>query len=509
MDVSSITIPTPVGGLNLLDAIDSMPPQDLIDSENVYSDLTTVSVRNGQTLFGSTGLSGTGVNLIPFTSSAAAAQLFHHESGATLVNITSGVASNIAMPNTLTAAMNWCSFNNRLFMFDGSNNPCVYDPGAGTVSNVGFTGVTGGNSTLIAAGSFKNTICLIQTGTATMYYAAPAAITGATSAFDFSPFFKKGGSLRYVGSWTNQVASTSQEIFVAISSEGEILCYSGDAPNASLSNFSLVARYPIGKPLGYKAFVQLDNDLWVITDQGIVSLQSLFNQGLDAALAGMPAKINAFIRQYALSIGVSSRWLGTYWPAGQRVYIHVPISSSQTVLLVCNTRSGAWSKYTFVENSKVAGTAVYNSRIYGVNLAGRVCQLETASDDDGVSIPWTMKWAWSFANSRGRFKKFIDVRPIVYCFAGQQLQVGVATDFQNNAALSTIEIGTPQSATTDAEWDTTDWDTTDWADEPAYFANWHAISGQGQAVSLQMSGTASTQITFNSIDLRFEVGSQR
>jgi hypothetical protein len=178
-------------------------------------------------------------------------------------------------------------------------------------------------------------------------------------------------------------------------------------------------------------------------------------------------------------------------------------------LLVCNIKSGGWSKYVYIESSKVASMAVINGKLYGVNLAGRVCQQEVAGQDDGLPIVWSAKWAWTFLGSRGRFKKFIDIKPILFCFAGQTLKVGVATDFQNNAELSTITIGSPLSGTNDAEWDTTDWDTTDWADEPAYFANWHAISGQGQAISLQMSGTTSTQITINSIDLRFEAGSQR
>jgi hypothetical protein len=507
MEVASITLPTPTGGLNLIDAVDNMPPNDCIECENVYPDVSAVSVRNGQTLFGTSGLTGSGNNLISITGTDGTQRLLHLEANA-LVDMTTGTPASVTLPNNISATASWTIFNNRLFLFDGANTPIVYTPSAGTAAATGFTGITGGATTIVAGGSFKNVLCLIQTGTASFWYPAAAAISGACSEYNLAPFFKKGGTLRYVGSWTNQLASTSAELFVAVSSEGEVLCYSGDGPATALSTFSLVARYSIGRPLGYKAFIQLENDLWVITDQGIVSLTALFQGSSELiALSGMPKKINKFITDYALRIGVSQRWMGTFWPKGQRVYIAVPISTSQTVLLVCNLQSGAWCKYTFIESQKVASQAVFGGKIYGVNLSGRICEMETTGDDDGSTIEWALQWAWTFLGTRGQYKRIVDCRPIVYCFSGQQLQLGTATDFQNNPSLSTITIGV-DSVIDDSEWDSSDWDTTPWGSEEQYFSEWHALSGQGHSVSFQMQGSNSTQIQINSVDLRVEVGSQ-
>lgn len=508
MEFQAVVIPTPVGGLNRLDAVDSMPEQDLIEANNIYCDNTNVYTRYGQSLFGTSALSGTGLNLIEFTGANGVQSLFHHENGDVLVDMTTGTAVNVTLPNALNANMNWFGFNDRLFLFDGTNDPATYNPNTGTAAATGFTGVTGGNNTLIGAGSFKNTLCCIQAGTATMWYGALAAITGGLSSFNFAPFFKKGGFLRYVGSWTNQTANTSAELFIAISSEGDILCYNGDAPNTSLSNFSLVAYYAIGRPLGYKSFVRLENDLWVITEEGIVSIAALFQGGIQAAEL-IPSKINPIIQKYAQNIGLSNRWLGKSFASGKRIYISVPISTSSNILLVCNARTGAWSQYSYVEGGKVSSLANFNGRIYGVNRTGRICELETPTDDDGLPIAWSMKWAWNFLNSRNRFKTIKDVRPIIYCFSGQTLNIGVASDFQNNAEVSTIVAGVPQGASTDCTWDISDWDADNWAEEEQFFANWHAVSGQGFAASLQMSGTTNASIVINSIDLRFEIGSQR
>lgn len=507
MDVISVTLPTPIGGLNLLDAVDNMPPGDCIECENIYPDVAAVKVRDGQVLFGTSGLTGSGNNLISITASDGTQRLLHLEANA-LTDMTTGSPVVVVLPGNISATASWTIFNNRLFFFDGVNAPIIYTPAAGTAAGVGFTGITGGNTTIVAAGSFKNVLCLIQTGTASFWYPAAAAITGACSEYNLAPFFKKGGTLRYVGSWTNQLASTSAELFVAISSEGEVLCYSGDGPATALSTFSLVARYETGRPLGFKAFVQLENDLWIITDRGVVSLSNLFQgaSGL-AALSGMPAKINSFITQYALVTGTSQRWMGRFWPKGQRVYLSIPISSNQTVLLVCNLQSGAWCKYTFIENQKVSCIAIFNGKPYGVNLAGRVCELEKAGNDDGQVIAWNLKWAWSFLGTRGDFKRIVDCRPILYCFAGQQLSLGVATDFRSNVSLSTITVG-ESSAINDSEWDSSSWDSTPWGSEQEYFSEWHALSGQGHSVSFQMQGSNNTQIQINSIDLRVEVGSQ-
>lgn len=508
MEIQSLTLPSPVGGENLADAIDAMAPQDCIKAENVYCDDQAVKVRNGLSLFGTSGITGQGLNLISMMSKGGVEKLLHLEANA-LIDMTSGSPVSVTLPGNISASANWNIFNNRLYLWDGVNTPIIYNPDAGTAAHVTYHSVTPGLTALIAAGVFKNVHCVIQQNSASFWYSAAAAITGALTEYDLSPFFKKGGYLMFVGSWTNQLAQTAAELFVAVSSEGEILCYNGDAPNASLSSFSLVSRYETGRPLGYKAFVQLENDLWIITDSGLISLQALFNQGTElAAISSLPRKINPFIRQYAQLTGRSSRWQGRFWQKGQRVYINVPISSESTVLCVCNIATGAWSRYTFSEGTKCSSIAIYAGKPYAVNTQGRICQMETATNDDGQPIIWDLRWAWSFLGMRGMFKRWVDARAILFCFPNTTVSMGVASDFQDGAEYTTYTTGGTASSAAPA-WDATTWDSSPWGAEEQYFLEWKAVSGQGHAASFCMKGQANNPIVINSVDLRVETGSQR
>jgi hypothetical protein len=119
-------------------------------------------------------------------------------------------------------------------------------------------------------------------------------------------------------------------LFFACSSEGELVFYSGTGP----SDWSLVAHYYIAKPVGFRAFIRVDADVWIITQDGIVPISALFQSDSASALMVVSGKINPIISNAAETFNFSHDWYGVVLPRGRRVYISVPQSSIENYLLV-------------------------------------------------------------------------------------------------------------------------------------------------------------------------------
>jgi hypothetical protein len=506
-EVQSITLPAPSGGINEYDAVDQMPPEDALELRNVFPNGTNCRVRGGITDHCNTGE----------TTEVKALYSVPLASGTTkLVACVNNELYEVSTttPSTLTGALtitsdswNGTIFKNRLFIANGVNTPVVYD--GSTAATTGFShGGSFAQPDIISFGSFRNYIIAIMKNSTTVYYSGTAdAITGAVHSYELGAFFKKGGKVVYAGSWTNQLASTSAELCVFISSEGEVLCYSG-ATHVGASDFALVARYTTGRPLGYRAFVQVENDLWIITDQGIVSLQELFSSTTSLASLRVGQKINRRIRMAAKANGFLHRWQGKYYPNNACIYINIP-SGADNYYLVCNILTGAWCEYRFNAALAVGTVEVLDSNIYSANGAGQVQNFEVlGADDDGDPIDYTARWSWQFMGSRGNFKTYKDVRPLLFGPSTITVSFGVDTDFKTGYPLSTITT----SATSPGSSSTTPWGSawgSSWSAGSQYYTKRFGISGQGHSASFKLSGSISNaELEINAVDIRFEVGSQ-
>lgn len=492
------TLPAPSGGLNLIDPVDRLPENDAMEMVNLYPSGSVVSLRGGLTQY-STFNSSAVSTLATWTPASGATELIA-ASGLKFARISSPNGVDITGSTTPTSD-NWqtAQFGGRTWFANGIDTVQQYS-GGGSITDASFTGVT--LSSLINVSSYKERIYFVESASGSVWYGGTKSLSGALTEFDASYYFKRGGYLLFAGSWTNQLASTSADLFFLCSSEGDLLFYSGSYPGDAA--WTLVAKFEIGKPLSYRSFIRVDNDIWIITEQGIVPISLLFSGGPTVALNSVARKVNSLITTYARSVGFNSLWHGAHWPAGKRVYIVIPITGGDTQLLVCNTETGAWSTYKYYATAgEVSSLAIYDGWPYAGNASGKVRLMEDSRSDDGSPIQFTARLPFNFFGSRGNFKTFKDVRPIVRTQRGVNFFIGIDTDFKQGMDYGNISTVTGTSTPWGSPWGSP------WSGGAEYLFDRFGLRGQGHCGALRIRGSIlEAPLDFNAFEVRYEVGGQ-
>lgn len=493
----SYPIPAPSGGLNLVDDIANMAANDAIELINLYPNGSKVEVRGGYQQHCDTASDEPIRSLYDLPLADGTAKLIACTDH-TFQDVTTVTAADITGTTTPTSD-DWNStvFAHRRFFCNGVNTLQVYT-GSGDVVDGTFTGVT--QADLINVSSYKERLYFVEKSSASFWYGGTKAVAGALTEYDLSYFFKRGGRLLFAGSYTDRLSSVTQDLFFACSSEGEILYFAGDYPG---NTWALAARHVIGKPLGYRAFIRVDNDVWILTNQGIVPISLLFSGGTTVALNAVGRKVNKFISTYAKQVGVSHLWHGFHWQEGRRVFITVPFSETDTILLVCNTDTGAWSKYDHTEQGAALAISNFDGDFFMGSLAGVVHQGESGDDDNGDWISFDGRLAFNYFGAPRNFKVFKDVRPLIRTRTNVALSLTIDTDYQQTNNIATLTTGGGSSTPWGSAWGSP------WSPAAQYFFKRYGLKGQGHTGSIRIQGRIkNAPLELSALDVRYEVGGQ-
>lgn len=235
----------------------------------------------------------------------------------------------------------------------GVANEAAKVSSAGVISLMGFT-YSGNAFSATASCEYKGRV--YHWNGATLYYSSLGAITGACDSVSLTDFFKYSsyrGPLLTVLSSPGERAS---ETYLVVGNlAGEILVYAGDYPASATWN--LVGKYKIPPLMDFRAYIEIDNDVWILTSSGIVSLRNLMNSG-ERALNELSPTWN--IQRYwtELMSVVPSRLSGStnvsaaYWPEQNKLYVFVPARNADPTasatttygsILVYDMASKAWT----------------------------------------------------------------------------------------------------------------------------------------------------------------------
>jgi hypothetical protein len=501
MALQGFTMPAPTGGLNRSDPIDNMPPNDAQDLVNLFPNGRSASLRGGYDLLcqtsGKADLAVHFLHTLPLQDGTT--QLVTACDDA-IYEVSSGTQSDITGATTPSDGdWNAAIFANRLYMCNGVDVVQVYT-GSGTCSDSTFTGPA--LTSLINVSSYKERLYFVEKNTLSVWYGGTKSVgASALTEFEMDYFFKLGGYLLFAGSWTNQLATTSADLFFAVSSEGEILFYNGSDP---AEPWQLVARFVIGKPLGYRAFVRVNQDVWILTQQGIVPVSSLFTADLDTIISdGVGRKINPLIASYAAGVPFSPLWTGKHWHNGRRVYIQVPTSETTAILAVYGQDAKGWTTYELNTPTDCMAIEVSDGTPYIASNGGAIYEFETGYNDNGNAINYSGRLAPSFYGSRGNYKVFADIRPLMYTKRGISMALAIETNFQEVSSLDTIPT-TPGTFTAwGAPWGS------DWSEGAVYIYDRHATKGQGHSGAIRFAGSArDAPLELFGFEVRFDLGGQ-
>ena len=491
------TLPAPSGGLNLIDSIDNIPPTDALELINMYPVGARVELRGGIGEYSS--ITGIVKTLITFPQSDGT-ELLIAAANNQLRSITAGSSTDITGTAPTSDEWQHVVFNRRLFLVNGSDTGQVHT-GTGSFSNMTFTGVA--LSDLINVSSYKERIYFVQKNSQSVWYGGTQSISGALTELPVDYYLKRGGYLVACGSWSAQTGSLTEDLFYILSSEGELLFYSGSYPGDA--SWRMVQRYVIGKPLGYRAKVHVENDLWFITSRGIVPTSALFSGTSSVATNAISRKVNQIFQAASTGIPFSYLYNARYWSRGQKVIIQYPTSGANTRLLVINAETGAWCRYIYNTSGVCLCHEIHEDKpYYGAN-SGKIYLSESNRNDDDGPIPFDIRLGYNFFGDRGTYKKFRDLRPLMKTISGITLSVSMETDFQQFPASDTISTSSADST----PWDTSAWDTAEWPGEESYLYDRYSLSGQGHCGALRIQGSIQdAPLEFNAFEVRFELGGQ-
>ena len=494
----NVSIPAPVRGWNARDSLANMPEDFAVSLDNMFPNLTSCDLRSGYESH-STG-NGTGAveTLVEYAGpvtrkliSAAGSVIYDSSAAGGSTSIATG-KTNARWQTTMMGT----SGGNFLFMVNGADAPIYYNGSAFVTPTL--SSVTAAN--IIHVTTHQRRLFFVFKQSLTFGYLPVVSVAGTVSTFDLSGLCRKGGYLMAIGSWTRDGGSGPDDLFVAITSEGEVILYSGNDPSTA-ADWVLSGVFSIGKPIGRRCIEKVGSDLIVTTQDGAISLTTFLpiDQVASTSMAMSTNIQNEFLAS-ARSYGDNFGWQSLHYPQGSYQLVNIPLTTTTANQYVINTQTGAWCRFT---DQNAACWALYNGDLYfGAQDGGIIYKADTGLDDNSNNIDWKILPAFSYYGARGSQKLFTLCRPHFTATGSPGFAIDLNLDFSDRTPTSV-----PTEPTiTGALWDVARWDTGLWTGS-AQTANWVTVRGLGEAASPAIHGaTKSITIKFNSYDMVWQQG---
>ncbi len=409
-----------------------------------------------------------------------------------------GVATSItglASQRIQYVNMTGVSGTHYLFGATGVDTPILYD--GSTWGNTAITFSGGSQNSVIMWNTFKGRLFGVLSGTTKYISSATIGqISGVFDVTDLGPYMSKGGYLVAMATWSIDTKQTIDDYAVFITSRGQCIVFQGTDPGDP-TVWELVSNFFIGAPIGQRCFLQIGGDLVVISVDGLLPISSMISSDRSAASrTAISVNIMGAMNDAARNYGNNFGWQLTSYPRGQLAIMNIPITANQTSQqFVMNTVNGAWCRFTGI-NANCWETA--NDIAYFGSNDGTVNMWDTGSGDGDDPIVATVETAFNYFGSRGVYKRFNTLRPIITSDNSIRPGVGINVDYGTGAMVS-IPSNVSGSG---AIWDSATWDSSLWAVEGTTNANITTISGIGTCASVITTVSTSNNGLANGVLLR-------
>lgn len=453
--LSNVGIPVCSGGWNKRDSLKQMAAGDAIVYDNLIHQNGVDKVRPGYV-----SLTGAvpGQLLFPYVLKDNNRLLVVQNGNLTVIDCEGNIKLTHPMGNGSTNERQACTFIDgagiaHKFITDFTTK--VYDfsvtDGKDTIAEAKFTCKDSSQPVLSFPFAYKNRIWFIESNTCRLWYGGVQSVQGDLTSFFVGPFFRNGGHLIAMASWTQDGGNGQDDQLVLFSNQGEVLVYSGLSPEDE--SWSLVGRYEIPKLFNAKCIAQIKGDLILATTSGYIPLSSVLSE-LSANRVALSNKINGAV------IGKNwddENWKILYIPDINQIIVNAP--SEETGVHyethVCNLENNTWSRYL---GHDMLDMCVLDGELYFVNLHG-VWQANVGHTDNGYAIKWQVQPAYSDFGIKQR-KKIMRANIAMSSVQPLEVYKCVWTDFTKSG--QTIASQEEQTATAGQEWNAAKWNEATW-----------------------------------------------
>ena len=128
----------------------------------------------------------------------------------------------------------------------------------GTYTTIGITGVN--SNTFVNVNLFKNRLYFCKNNSLSFYYLDVQAISGVATEFQLGSFFRNGGFLQAMGTWTLDAGYGVDDFAVYVTNMGEVLVYQGFDPSDP-NNWAMKGLWQMGQTFARKCFFKWGGDL--------------------------------------------------------------------------------------------------------------------------------------------------------------------------------------------------------------------------------------------------------
>ena len=485
----NINLGASIGGLNLADPLDNMNPNYAIQMDNIIPDPTGDKVRSGHIKL----VSGVFTKIIPVPI-AGAEKIITAKDDTLYVYDPSDWTTNPTTKDEFTSD-EWtsCSFvdgsgTQHIFLANGVDTPQDYTTANG-LSDTGFT-TTG--LTLDSPLSFKNAMYFVG-GDFDIYYGGTQAISGELKKFSVGSFFKKGGKILTIQNWTQDAGQGINDIFVIISTEGEVMLYAGSNPDED--DWHTLGVFNIPRPIGKNCCEMVGADIIIITENGYLPLSRVLSD-LRANRTAISSKINPvvygrdFTKNWEIHFYSKNGWLIINAPSLLSGY-----SYEQHVL---NLNTNAWCRFLGMDGQS---WCVLFDKLYFCNAQG-IFQADVGTTDNGNWIIFQIQKAYNNFGTPNR-KQLMRIVPRFSSYAENEVYKRINANFKegrNRVLLNQTNYGYA------SYWDTSIWDVNYWSDEyTAYTTRASVTSRTGSFISVGLYGRTKAELTFYSTGLILKV----
>jgi hypothetical protein len=380
--VTSYTFPAAVGGINAIDSLLLMPPEDAIYTYNLMPSEYGMRLRQGYREWATGCVVDPAVNndvrtIIPFESN------IQDQANNRIFGVTAEGIWDVTLFNTNTPVRKatfvqtsdpsgygvWAEFTgdaagaglrgHYLFYADGLNGIWQYEeatdlwaqPISGLAStdwnyeiNSVLTAFPVDNVAFVMV--FKQRIWVILEDEDDAWYLPVASISGQLTKFNFGSKMPHGGNLQGLFTWTVDSGIGVDDMMVAIGRGGDVIIYQGEDPEITPTGgtpWSTKGNWFIGQtPNSRRIAVDYGPDLYVLSTYGLLSLNNLLRG--EPLSGNMPSrKISRFLRADVKQGNASPSWQMVVNPSDGFLQIITPKPSSTPYIQYnMNTQTGAW-----------------------------------------------------------------------------------------------------------------------------------------------------------------------
>jgi len=398
-----------------------------------------------------------------------------------------------------------------LYLVNGADLAQLYDGSSWTqitgVSSPAITGVT--TYTLSAVWSYRNRLFFVEAGGQDAWYLPVDSIGGAALQVSMAGVFKKGGDLLFGATWSLDAGDGVDDKCVFISDLGEVAIYEGGNP-ADSTDWNLVGRYDIAKPLGKNAVEQAGGDLLIATIDGVVPISEAIKKDPAAlTLSAVSLAIEPDWKIQARQWAAASPWELMKWPDRNMMIVSMPHTVGTN--FVVNLQTGAWAKYTGWD---IQSMATLSTAAYFGDSSGSIMSMEVGGKDITSSYACRFSGLFDHLGAVGAHKNVTMARGTFISNAPFTPKISITTDYGTTFPPAPMAV---VDGSIDAIWDTGVWDTSKWDDASSETSQkvtvstrWRSIAKTGFAIAPQVQVTVGNNrkpdAEFVAVDLLYEAG---